>query len=223
MRTLVTLLGLALLTELVFCQGEPTSPYQIIHTDQTEYYNAIWYIYGNDTIVNATMATIVITADGKNRAATRQYDKLQRRVIKTYPYARAAADVMDMYEKICTVVTDQKEKERLLDAAEKEMKRNFEKDLRKLTVSEGVILIKLIDRETGKNSFEVVRALKGRFSAFMWQSLARIFGHNLKSEYDATGEDLQIENIVREIEDGFIPVERRYVNPFPGYTFQPSK
>jgi hypothetical protein len=209
--------------EILHAQDVINNPYQIIHTDQTEYYNAIWYIYGNDTIVNATMATIVITADGKNRAATRQYDKLQRRVIKTYPYARAAADVMDMYEKICTVVTDEKEKERLLDVAEEEMKRNFEKDLRKLTVSEGVILIKLIDRETGKNSFEVVRALKGRFSAFMWQSLARIFGHNLKSEYDATGEDLQIENIVREIEDGFIPVERRYVNPFPGYTFQPSK
>jgi hypothetical protein len=221
MRTIVTLVSLVLLPVLFFCQGEPTSPYQIIHTDQTEYYNAIWYIYDGDTIVNATMATIIITADGKNRSAARQYDKLQRRVIKTYPYARAAADVMDIYEKICTVVTDEKEKERLLDIAEEEMKKNFEKDLRKLTVSEGVILIKLIDRETGKNSFEVVRELKGRFSAFMWQSLARIFGHNLKSEYDANGEDLQIENIVKEIEDGFIPVERRYINPFPGYTFQP--
>jgi len=222
MRTLLTLIIIALLPLLSYCQGEPQSAYQIIHTDQTEFYNAIWYVHGNDTIVNATMATIIITADGKNRAATRQYDKLQRRVIKTYPYARAAADVMDMYEQICKVVTDEKEKDRLLDMAEEEMKKNFEKDLRKLTVSEGVILIKLIDRETGKNSFEVVRALKGRFSAFMWQSLARVFGHNLKSEYDANGEDLQIENIVREIEDGFIPVERRYVNPFPGYTFQPS-
>ena len=221
MRILIKIVTSLLIPRLIFCQGDSSNTYQIIHTEQTEYYNAIWYIYGGDTIVNATMATIIITADGKNRSAARQYDKLQRRVIKTYPYARAAADVMDMYEKICTVVTDEKEKERLLDIAEEEMKKNFEKDLRKLTVSEGVILIKLIDRETGKNSFEVVRELKGRFSAFMWQSLARIFGHNLKSEYDANGEDLQIENIVKEIEDGFIPVERRYINPFPGYTFQP--
>lgn len=208
---------------LLNAQDEGTDGYQIIHTEQNEFYNTIWYVHGNDTIANATLAIIVITADGKNRSAARQYDKLQRRVIKTYPYARAAADVMDMYEKICTVVTDEKEKERLLDIAEEEMKKNFEKDLRKLTVSEGVILIKLIDRETGKNSFEVVRELKGRFSAFMWQSLARIFGHNLKSEYDALGEDLHIENIVKEIEDGFIPVEKRYINPFPGYNFQPSK
>lgn len=222
MRTIIALGHLLILPHAILCQVESANPYQIIHTEETEYYNAIWYVYNNDTIVNATLATIIVTADGKNRSAARHYDKLQRRVIKTYPYARAAADVMDMFEKISSIVTDAKEKDRLLDIAEEEMKKNFEKDLRKLTVAEGVILIKLIDRETGKNSFEVVKELKGRFSAFMWQSLARIFGHNLKSEYEAGGEDLQIENIVREIEDGFIPVERRYINPFPGYTFQPS-
>ena len=204
-------------------QDSGSAAYQIIHTETTDFYNAIWYVNGSDTIVNATLATIVITASSKSRSTARLYDKLQRKIIKTYPYARAAADVMEMYEKICTIVTDSKERAKLLDMAEEEMKKTFEKDLRKLTISEGVILIKLIDRETGRNSFEVVQELKGRFSAFMWQSLARIFGHNLKNEYDAIGEDLQIENIVREIEDGFIPVEKKYVNPFPGYNFQTEK
>jgi hypothetical protein len=83
-----------------------------------------------------------------------------------------------------------------------------------MTISEGVILIKLIDRETGKTSYGLVQELKGKFSAFMWQSVARLFGHDLKDDYDPNGEDVWIENTCKMIEDGSIPVERRQVNTF---------
>jgi len=73
-----------------------------------------------------------------------------------------------------------------------------------MTISEGIILIKLIDRETGDCSYELISELRGSFSAFMWQSLARLFGHNLKSEYDGEGDDAAIEEIVGEIEMGII-------------------
>ncbi len=193
---------------------QDTSGYKVLRYQTTEVYNAVWYTSGQDTLVKATHAPIDVSTKASNRGKVRQYDRLQKKVIKVYPYARAAADVMQMYDAVCVKITDEKERKRLLDQAEDEMKRQFEKDLRGLTVSEGVILIKLIDRETGDNSYALVQELKGKFSAFMWQGLARMFGHNLKSEYEAEGEDVWIENIVLQIEDGIIPVEVRQVDPF---------
>ena len=83
-----------------------------------------------------------------------------------------------------------------------------------MTVSEGVILVKLIDRQTGETGYQLLQELKGKFSAFMWQSIARLFGQNLKDDYDADGEDVWIENIVALIEDGSIPVANKSVDPF---------
>jgi hypothetical protein len=76
--------------------------------------------------------------------------------------------------------------------------------LRKLTFTQGRILIKLIDRETGHTTYEIVKELKGSLSAFFWQSVARIFGSNLKMEYDAKGDDRMIEDIVIRIENGML-------------------
>lgn len=191
-----------------------TSGYTIIRYHTTEYANYVWYISKGEVKAMATHSDVEISARASNRHKKNQYDRLQKKVIKVYPYARAAGDVMKMYESVCSQITSESERKRLLDQAEDEMKKQFEKDLRSLTVSEGVILIKLIDRETGNTSYSLVQELKGKFSAFMWQGLARMFGHNLKSEYDAEGEDVWIENIVMLIEDGTIPVEIRQVDPF---------
>ena len=80
----------------------------------------------------------------------------------------------------------------------------FEKEVKKLTISQGIILVKLIDRETGRTSYQVIKELKGGFTAFFWQGLARIFGNNLKAEYDPVDKDRVIEDIVMGIEAGFI-------------------
>lgn len=80
----------------------------------------------------------------------------------------------------------------------------FEKEVKHLTVTQGIILVKLIDRETGRTSYQVIRELKGRFTAFLWQGIARIFGNNLKAEYDPDDKDRIIEDIVQGIEAGFI-------------------
>jgi pyruvate dehydrogenase complex dehydrogenase (E1) component len=76
--------------------------------------------------------------------------------------------------------------------------------LRKLTFSQGRLLIKLIDRETGDTSYKLIKELKGGFSAFMWQSVARIFGSNLKSEYEMEGDDAMIERIIIMIDNGML-------------------
>lgn len=193
---------------------EAQSSYTILDTITTQYCNSVWYIKDNDTLVKATYVPIEVSATAANRRKKAQYDKLTKRIVKVYPYAHCAGEVMRMYEAMCLQVTDPKQQEKLLDQAENEMKRQFENDLRNMTVSEGMLLIKLIDRETGQSSYKLVQELKGKFSAFMWQSVARVFGHNLKDEYDAAGEDIWIENIVVQIEDGIIPVERKQVDPF---------
>lgn len=193
---------------------EPIPRYVILDTLTTEFSNSIWYISDEDTLAKATYTPVIIEGVTKNRAKKKRYDRFEEKVVKVYPYARAAGDIMKMYDAMCALEQDEHKRKELLDRAEDELKIQFEKDLRKMTISEGVILIRLIDRETGNTSYSLVQQLKGKFSAFMWQSVARIFGHNLKDEYDIAGEDVWIENIVLRIEDGSIPVGIKDIDPF---------
>jgi Domain of unknown function (DUF4294) len=195
-------------------QGAQPIAYVILDTLITDYYFSVWYTENGDTVVKATHSPIEVSARSGNPVQKARYDKLQKRVIKTYPYAKAASDVMRTYEALCVHITDPKQQEALLEKAEKHLMNQFEKDLRNMTVSEGVILVKLIDRQTGATGYDLLRQLKGKFSAFMWQSVARVFGQNLKDDYDGSGEDVWIENIVALIEDGTIPVADKSVDPF---------
>jgi hypothetical protein len=189
------------------------TPYYILDTIATKDYVAVWYVRNGETEVTATHAQIDIKANYKSRSQKAAYTKLQKKVIKVYPYARAAGEVMQQYEMLSAQVSEPRQKRELLKKAEDQMKAQFEKDLRDMTVSEGVILIKLIDRQTGESSYELVRELKGKMSAFMWQGVARVFGHDLKSEYEAEGDDVWIENTIELIENGTIPVALKKVKP----------
>jgi hypothetical protein len=121
---------------------------------------------------------------------------LERRVIKVWPYAAFAGLAMDSLERELASITSPKARKALIQVKEDALKAQFEGELRKLTVREGVILIRLIDRQANRTTFGVVKELKGRLSAFMWQGLARLFGHDLKSEYDPQGDDAAIEHII---------------------------
>lgn len=138
----------------------------------------------------------------KTKKAAQRYTKLVYNVKRTLPYARIAAVRIRQIEDSLAMLSTEKERKAYIKAAEKQLFDEFEAPLRKLTISQGKILIKLIDRETGDTSYELIKALKGRFSAFMWQSVARIFGSNLKATYDAEGTDREIEVIVQMIDDG---------------------
>jgi hypothetical protein len=104
-------------------------------------------------------------------------------------------------------MTNERQKKRFIKETERELKDQFEQELKKLTMTQGRILIKLIDRETGSSSYSLVKELRGSLQAFFWQGLARLFGSNLKTEYDAEGQDQMIEQIVRQIETGQLPVQ----------------
>ena len=210
-----TLLLLLLVFSGIGSMNAQSGPgYVLVDSTSTPEFNRYIYFSPTDTLIYVTWATTTVQATAPNRKKKERYDRLQQRVMKIYPYARAAADIMEQCEAQFAVVTGELERKELLDLAEEEMKRQFEKDLRRMTVTEGLLLIKLIDRETGETSFALIQDLKGRFSAFMWQSVARLFGHNLKTGYDPEGDDLLIENIVDRIESGDLPVTLFHVDPF---------
>src|SRR5258708_26991356 len=99
---------------------------------------------------------------------------------------------------------DNKSRKRYTKEFEKQLKADFEKQIENLSINQGKIFIKLIDRETGHTSFELIKEVKGSFNAFIFQTAARIFGHNLKDTYSADGNDKAIEEIIHQIESGQI-------------------
>jgi hypothetical protein len=101
-------------------------------------------------------------------------------------------------------MTSESEKRKYLKQMEKIMMDQYKEDLKNMTVNQGRILIKLINRQTGTTSYDMVKELKGSLSAFMWQTVARLFGNNLKDTYDPETEDREVENIIQLIEVGAI-------------------
>jgi len=140
----------------------------------------------------------------KTKKQRRRLSKMIKNVKIVYPYAKLAGIELRKYEYKLKQAKSDKERRQILKQAEKEINDKYGDDLRKLTFTQGLILIKLIDRETGKSSYDLVKQLRGSFRAFFYQTFARIWGYNLKEEYDPEGEDRQIEIIVRMIERGQI-------------------
>jgi hypothetical protein len=153
-------------------------------------------------VINLPQLNVIGKPYYKNARAERRYGRLVRNVIKVYPYAVIAREKLEEYSTELAGVTDEKEKKRILRQAEQDMMDRYGNELKDLNFTQGTILIKLVDRETGSSSYELVRELRGQFIAFFWQSLARIFGYNLKVRYDPQGEDRDIEMIVQMIEKG---------------------
>lgn len=124
------------------------------------------------------------------------YNRLRYNVLKVLPYAMYART---RYAKLQTELgrTNNKKEQRILQKAfEKEVKDMFNREIKELTITQGGILIKLIDRELGTSSYDILKDMKGGFTAFLYQSLARVFGNNLKNRYD-TQEDRDIESIIQ--------------------------
>ena len=161
-------------------------------------------VIGKDTLPHIYLREVIIIPPRKfkNKKQARRYWKLVYNLKKVIPYAKLAnAKLTEINNHLPTLQTE-KERKLYIKQAEKMLKNEFEDELKKLTISQGRLLIKLVDRETGETTYQLVKELKGSFSAFLWQSLARLFGSNLKSEYDVEGEDKMIEEIIILIENG---------------------
>ncbi len=161
-------------------------------------------IYEGDTIPYVVLPAIVCYADYpfKNLKQKAACDRLKYNVKKVYPYAILAAARLKEYDRLLAQFSNENEKKRYMKLVENQLKKEFGAELKQLTMTQGRILIKLIDRETGKTSYDLVKNMRGTLSAYMWQGLALMFSSNLKDEYDAEGEDKAIEYAIKLIEAG---------------------
>jgi hypothetical protein len=160
-------------------------------------------IYEGDTIPYVTLEPISCYAERvfKNQRQKASWDRLKYNVKKVYPYAILAAAKLKEYDRILATLPEAEQKS-FTKLAEKQLKDEFGKELENLSMTQGRILIKLIDRETGKTTYKLVKEMRGSFSAFMWQGVALMFDNNLKNEYDAEGDDKNIEQAIKLIEAG---------------------
>lgn len=128
--------------------------------------------------------------------ARAKFNRLRYNVLKVLPYAMFARKRYAQLQRDLAVAHNRQRKRVLIKAFEKEIKEMFNKEIKNLTITQGGILIKLIDRETGNSSYDLLKDMKGGITAFVYQSVARIFGNNLKNTYDPQ-EDRDIEAIIQ--------------------------
>ena len=140
----------------------------------------------------------------KSRQEEQQYWRLVGRVKKVYPYAKEAGRLFEKYQIEVPPEAKGRDRRKYVRKAEDELMELYGPKLKQMSISDGRILIKLIDRETHYTSYELIDNVKGSVPAFLWQGVARVFGNNLKSQYDPYGEDRQIEMIIYFIELGLI-------------------
>lgn len=138
--------------------------------------------------------------DPKYAEQRRKFEELRYNVYKVYPYAVIAAGILRDVDANMAKLPDKRSRKAYLKGIEKQLNSRFKGELEDLTITQGQILVKLIDRQTGQNCFHIIKELKGGFNAFIWQSVALIFSNNLKREYDPYDRDKDIETIVQEIE-----------------------
>jgi hypothetical protein len=132
----------------------------------------------------------------------RKYERLVYNLKKVYPYALIVRTrLFKVNEDMKNIVTD-KERKDYLKKVEKDVFAEYEDDIRNMTITQGRLLIKLIDRETQNTSYTLIKDYRGKLAAAFWQGIARIFGTNLKEEYDPYGEDAIIESIIQDIDAG---------------------
>jgi hypothetical protein len=126
----------------------------------------------------------------------KNYQRLRYNVLKVLPYARYAGQRYRQLERDLAITPEKRKQKELVKACDKEIKDLFNDKIKNLTISQGEILIKLVDRETGNSSFDLVKDMKGGVSAFVMQSVAKVFGHDLKNKYNRD-QERDIESIIQ--------------------------
>lgn len=155
-----------------------------------------------DTIPESILPPVEVLGKltGKWKRHWAEWTRLRNAVYVTYPYAIAASRIMNEINVKLERVSDKKQRRAIIKSREKELKRDFADKLTQLSVYQGKVLMKLIYRQTGDNCYEIIQEYKGGFNAAFWQTIAVVFGSNLKQNYDPYGKDLDMEKIVRDVQ-----------------------
>lgn len=159
------------------------------------------FVIEGDTLPSGWLQYVYVTAPMPPAMRKRyaKWTRLRNAVYVTYPYARKAGIIInDINDKMANM--NRKERRKYLASREEELKKEFSGPLTKLSVYQGRVLMKLINRQTGNNCYELVKEYRGGVSARFWQTVAFFFGSSLKQPYDPSDEDKEIELIVQEVE-----------------------
>ena len=133
----------------------------------------------------------------------RQYYKLVYNFNKVYPYALVGRKLMAQVDStLAADVSKRSQRTKYINDVEKELFRLFEKDIRNTTIQQGVLLMRLVDRECGMSGYEIIRTYENGFAASFWQLVAKLFSQDLKSRYDPKGKDVRTEELIRIWDSG---------------------
>lgn len=162
-------------------------------------------VEGNDTIIKVNVQEVWIYPERKfsSRRQQRYYSRYVAKVKKVYPVAVEARILLAKYEPEYYALENQRDRRKLMKGIEKELLDKHKEKLKKWSISDGRILLKLIDRETDRTAYSLIKDFRGDVSAVFWQGMARLFKNNLKDEYSPENEDQLLEEIVRKIESGY--------------------
>lgn len=158
-------------------------------------------VYNGDTIEAKTLPSAYhYSRESRASAAARaEWTRLRNAIYVTYPYAKKAGAVMNDINRQLVNITDKAKRKQIIKNREKELKKEFADPLTNLSVYQGKVLMKLINRETGNNCYEIIKEYKGGVVARLYQTVAFFFGSNLKQPYDKNGDEKEMEKIVLEV------------------------
>ena len=190
-KRLYILLILSLLSVSAMCQARR----------QRAFWHQEWTVENGDSI-----AVVHITPIRKyaRKPDMRRYARLVRAVKRVYPIAEEAKVLMRTMEGELLALPNKKQQKMYIKGIEKRLIREYTPVLKKMTIYDGRVLLKLIDRQIDNTAYDIVKELRGSFEAGLWQALAKMFGNNLKTDYDPEKDDLLLEQIVRLYEKGLL-------------------
>lgn len=164
------------------------------------------YVDNGDTLIFKNIKEVVVFPERqfKNQRQYRRYSRYVQKVKKVYPVAVEARELLIKYEPDFYALDSKKERRKMMRQLEKELLEKHKDNLKKWSISDGRILLKLINRETERTPYRLIKDLRGDFSAAFWQGIARLFRNNLKDGYEPEEEDKILEEIVTLIELGYI-------------------
>lgn len=158
-----------------------------------------------DTVFLDTIEPVWCLARGKGMrdGDWRKYYKMVYNFNKVYPYALVGRKMMAQVDSTMAAdVTKRSERNRYVNDVEKELFRLFEKDIKNMTISQGLVLMRLVDRECGMSAFSIIKTYENGFAANFWQLVAKMFSQDLKTRYDPEGKDQRLEELCRIWDSG---------------------
>ena len=168
---------------------------------ERSYWYQEWVIENGDSVAVFHLTPVRKYA---RKPDMRRYARLVRAVKRVYPIAEEARVLMRTMESELLALPNKKQQKMYIKGIEKRLVREYTPVLKKMTIYDGSVLLKLIDRQVDDTAFDIIKEFRGGFEAGLWQALAKMFGNNLKTDYDPDNDDMLLEQIVNLYEKGLL-------------------